>query len=56
MFNLEILANLPTLLFFLQDFNLFKMLKVARSLFKSEKCFQLYEVSGFREAVELLTP
>lgn len=56
MFNLEILANLPTLLFFLQDFYLFKMLKVARSLFKSEKCFQLYEVSGFREAVELLTP
>lgn len=42
--------------FFLQDFYLFKMLKVARSLFKSEKCFQLYEVSGFREAVELLTP
>lgn len=45
-----------TTFFFFQDFYLFKMLKVARSLFKSEKCFQLYEVSGFREAVELLTP
>lgn len=56
MFNLKILTNLPTLLFFLQNFYLFKILKITKNLFKNKKYFQLYKISKFKKTIKLLTP